>query len=34
MLLIKGLDVVLGIQWLQQLGGVAHVYSELTMEFC
>ena len=33
-LLIEGSNVVLDIQWLQQLGYVAHDYSELTMEFC
>ena len=33
MLPIEGPDVVLGIQWLQQLGRVSHYYSALTMEF-
>ena len=31
---IEGPDVVLGIQWLQQLGRVAHDYAALSMEFC
>ena len=31
---IEGPDVVLGIQWLQQLGKVSHDYAALTMEFC
>ncbi|GJT05145.1 retrotransposon-related protein [Tanacetum coccineum] len=30
---IKGLDIVLGIQWLQKLGKVTHDYSQQTMEF-
>ncbi|XP_015387832.1 uncharacterized protein LOC107177859 [Citrus sinensis] len=30
---IEGIDVVLGIQWLQKLGKVFHDYSALTMEF-
>nr|GEU56488.1 hypothetical protein [Tanacetum cinerariifolium] len=30
---VKGLDVVLGIQWLQKLGKVTHDYSQQTMEF-
>lgn len=30
---MKGLDVVLGIQWLQKLGKVTHDYVEQTMEF-
>ncbi|GJR99717.1 ty3-gypsy retrotransposon protein [Tanacetum coccineum] len=29
----KGLDIVLGIQWLQKLGKVTHDYSQQTMEF-
>ncbi|RVW39894.1 Retrovirus-related Pol polyprotein from transposon 297 [Vitis vinifera] len=31
---IEGPDVVLGIQWLQQLGCAAHDYAALSMEFC
>ncbi|XP_024031413.1 uncharacterized protein LOC112094537 [Morus notabilis] len=31
---IEGPDVVLGIQWLQKLGRVAHDYAALSMEFC
>ena len=31
---IEGPDVVLGIQWLQQLGRVSHDYVVLTMDFC
>ena len=30
---IQGPDVVLGIQWLQQLGRVSHDYAVMTMEF-
>ncbi|VFQ66833.1 unnamed protein product [Cuscuta campestris] len=30
---IHGQDVVLGVQWLQTLGKVAHDYSQMTMEF-
>ena len=30
---IEGLDVVLGIQWLQLFGRVSHDYSTSTMEF-
>lgn len=30
---IEGPDVVLGIQWLQGLGRVAHDFSAMTMEF-
>ncbi|VFQ64783.1 unnamed protein product [Cuscuta campestris] len=30
---IHGQDIVLGVQWLQQLGRVAHDYAQLTMEF-
>ncbi|XP_019157771.1 PREDICTED: uncharacterized protein LOC109154433 [Ipomoea nil] len=30
---IVGLDVVLGVQWLQSLGSVTHDYSKMTMEF-
>ncbi|GJT60682.1 ty3-gypsy retrotransposon protein [Tanacetum coccineum] len=30
---MKGPDIVLGIQWLQQLGKVTHDYSQQTMEF-
>nr|GLL46158.1 uncharacterized protein LOC109154433 [Ipomoea trifida] len=30
---IVGLDVVLGVQWLQSLGSVKHDYSKMTMEF-
>nr|GMD31046.1 Transposon Ty3-G Gag-Pol polyprotein [Ipomoea batatas] len=30
---IQGPDVVLGVQWLQDLGKVAHDYASLTMEF-
>ncbi|GJV12405.1 retrotransposon-related protein [Tanacetum coccineum] len=30
---MKGPDIVLGIQWLQQLGKVTHAYSQQTMEF-
>ncbi|XP_031120513.1 uncharacterized protein LOC116023654 [Ipomoea triloba] len=30
---IHGPEVVLGVQWLQQLGKVAHDYANLTMEF-
>ena len=30
---IEGVDIVLGIQWLQQLGRVSHDYSALSMEF-
>nr|GEY95862.1 hypothetical protein [Tanacetum cinerariifolium] len=30
---MKGLDVVLGIQWLQKLGKVTHDYAQQTMEF-
>ncbi|RVW71121.1 Transposon Tf2-12 polyprotein [Vitis vinifera] len=33
-LIDSGPDVVLGIQWLQQLGRVAHDYAALSMEFC
>ncbi|GJS53891.1 retrotransposon-related protein [Tanacetum coccineum] len=32
-LLIKGLDVVLGILWLQKLGKVTHDYAKQSMEF-
>lgn len=31
---IERSDVVLGIQWLQKLGRVAHDYSAFSMEFC
>ncbi|VFQ68537.1 unnamed protein product [Cuscuta campestris] len=30
---IHGTDVVLGVQWLQTLGKVAHDYAQMTMEF-
>ena len=30
---LQGLDVVLGIQWLQNLGRVLHDWSKLSMEF-
>ena len=30
---IEGLDVVMGIQWLQLLGCVSHDYAAMTMEF-
>ncbi|XVF63247.1 hypothetical protein PTKIN_Ptkin09bG0072400 [Pterospermum kingtungense] len=30
---VLGLDVVLGIQWLENLGRVAHDYNQMTMEF-
>nr|GMD14187.1 Transposon Ty3-G Gag-Pol polyprotein [Ipomoea batatas] len=30
---IQGPDVVLGVQWLQELGKITHDYSKLTMEF-
>ncbi|VFR00018.1 unnamed protein product [Cuscuta campestris] len=33
MLEIHGPEIVLGIQWLQTLGKVAHDYSQMTMEF-
>lgn len=33
LLTIEGPDVVLGIQWLQQLGRVYHDYAALSMEF-
>ncbi|VFQ84344.1 unnamed protein product [Cuscuta campestris] len=33
MLEVHGPDIVLGIQWLQTLGKVAHDYAKLTMEF-
>ncbi|VFQ67022.1 unnamed protein product [Cuscuta campestris] len=33
LLAIHGPDVVLGVQWLQTLGKVAHDYSQMTMEF-
>ena len=31
---IEGPDVVLGIQWLQKLGRVAHDYSASSIDFC
>ncbi|VFQ94532.1 unnamed protein product [Cuscuta campestris] len=33
MLEVHGPDIVLGVQWLQTLGKVAHDYAKLTMEF-